>query len=110
MAEYLMPNFENISIEERRNIFEIRNRMVSIPINFPNRKDDTTCWCGAIEETRHIYDCKYWSDQSEQIEFNMIYTNDMPKLVKVFKQFKVRYKRREEFKNNIENGKEQTPT
>ena len=64
MAEYLMPNFENISIEDRRNIFEVRNRMVPIPINFPNRKNYTKCWCGAIDETRHIYICKYWSDQS----------------------------------------------
>jgi hypothetical protein len=109
MAEYLMPNFENISIEDRRNIFEIRNRMVPIKINFPNRKDDTTCWCGAIEDTKHIYICKYWSDQSEDTEFNMIYTDNMPKLVKVYKQFQVNYKRREEFNNNIENGKEETP-
>ena len=58
MAEYLMPNFQNISIEDRRNIFELRNRMLPIPINFPNRKDDTTCWCGDLEETRHIYICK----------------------------------------------------
>ena len=55
MAEYLMPNFEKISIEDRRNIFEIRNRMLPIPINFPNRKNDTKCCCGAIEETRHIF-------------------------------------------------------
>ena len=31
MAEYLMPNFENISIEDRQNIFEVRNRMLPIP-------------------------------------------------------------------------------
>ena len=59
--------------------------------------------------TRHIYICKYWSDQSEHIQFNMIYTDDMPKLVKVYKQFEMNYKRREELKNNIENEKEKTP-
>ena len=39
----------------------------------------------------------------------MIYTDDMPKLVKVYKEFEVNYKRREELKNKIEIGKEKTP-
>ena len=34
MAEYLLPSYENITIEEQRNIFSIRNRMVPIPSNF----------------------------------------------------------------------------
>ena len=38
MAEYLMPNYENLSIIEKRSIFEIRNGMVSIPYNFSGKK------------------------------------------------------------------------
>ena len=37
MAEYLLPN-EQLSIEEKRNIFEIRNMMTNIPSNFTTGK------------------------------------------------------------------------
>ena len=99
-----MPNMENISIDDRRKIFEIRNRMLPIAINFPNNqnKGNTTCWCGEMEDTEHIYLCKYWTEQSEQYSFNNIYTDNMPKLVKVFCQFKDNYKKRKEFIEEIE--------
>ena len=61
--------------------------MLPIPIYIPTRKDDLKCGCGAIEETRHIY-----------IQFCMIYTDDMPKLVQAYRQFEVHYKKREEYK------------
>ena len=47
-------------------------------------------------ETKPIYICKYLTDQSEQIALNIIYTDDMPKLVRVYKEFEVNFKRREE--------------
>ena len=31
MAEYLLPNYQNITIDEQRSIFALRNRMVIIP-------------------------------------------------------------------------------
>ena len=38
MAEYLLPN-EQLSIEDKRNIFEIRNMMTDIPSNFTTGKN-----------------------------------------------------------------------
>ena len=38
MAEYLLPN-EQLSIEDKRNIFEIRNMMTNIPSNFITGKN-----------------------------------------------------------------------
>ena len=35
MAEYLHPGYENISINEQRSIFSIRNQMIEISVNFP---------------------------------------------------------------------------
>ena len=35
MANYLMPNEENMNISEKRFIFAIRNRMIPIESNFP---------------------------------------------------------------------------
>ena len=55
MAEYLMPNLENLSIDDKRNIFKIRNRMLLIPANFPLGSEEKRCWCGEIENTKHIY-------------------------------------------------------
>jgi hypothetical protein len=104
MAEYLMPNFENLSIDDRRNIFEIRNRMLLIPANFPSSKDHDKCLCGEIEDTKHIYLCKYWSNESEKTQFEMIYTDNMSKLVQVYKQFNKNYKRREGYKIEKQNG------
>ena len=49
-----MPNFENHSIDNKRKIFEIRNRMLPISANFPSRKEDQNCWCGENENTKHI--------------------------------------------------------
>ena len=73
MAEYLMPNLENISIEDRRTIFEIRNRMLPIAVNFPSKTSEKSCWCGKDEDTRHIYICRYWTDESEKTPFELIY-------------------------------------
>ena len=38
MAEYLLPNNELLSIEDKRNLFEMRNHMVNIPANFASSK------------------------------------------------------------------------
>ena len=101
MAEYLMPNLENISIEDMRKIFEIRNRMLPIAVNFPSKTSEKSCWCGKVEDTQHIYICRYWTDESEKTPFELIYKENMPKLVKVYKQFEINYKRRQEYENEI---------
>ena len=104
MAEYLMPNSENISIEDRRNIFEIRNRMLPINENFPKNDGENRCCCQQIEDTKHIYTCKIWNQESEQNCFEEIYKENMPKLVKVYKRFRKNYIKREEYHNEKENS------
>ena len=42
MADYLMPNREIITIEDKRYIFAIRNRMIQIPTNFPLKNENKT--------------------------------------------------------------------
>ena len=99
MAEYLMPNLENLSIDDKRNIFKIRNRMLLIPANFPLGSEEKRCWCGEIENTKHIYVCKYWSKESEKTSFEMIYTDNISQLKKVYYQFDANYKRRENYQS-----------
>ena len=106
MAEYLMPNLENISIDDRRKIFQIRNRMLPIAANFPADKSDKRCWCGEVEDSQHIYICKYWTDKSEHTPFEMIFSENMPKLVQVYKQFEIKYKERQDYKIKSEREEE----
>ena len=65
MAEYLLPGYENITIEEQRNIFSIRNRMVEINHNFPSTKKKEICQCGEEVTMKHIYICKYLGENNE---------------------------------------------
>ena len=78
MAEYLMPNFENLSIDDKRNIFQARNRIVHIPANLPLGTEENRCCCCEIENTKHIYVCKYWS--KEKTSFEIIYTDNVSQL------------------------------
>ena len=55
MAEYLLPNSEILTISEQRNIFAIRNRMILIENNFPNKFSKDPCKCGQEENQEHIY-------------------------------------------------------
>ena len=45
MADYIIPNKEIKTIEDKRYIVAIRNRMIQIPTNFPLRKEsiDKNC-------------------------------------------------------------------
>ena len=45
MAEYLAPNHEKLSIAHQRYIFQIRNRMIEIENNFPNKYQKKLCVC-----------------------------------------------------------------
>ena len=58
MAEYLQPGYEEISINEQRSIFSLRNRMVQIYENFPSMNKKEFCQCKKEETMRHIYDCE----------------------------------------------------
>ena len=46
MAEYLMPNDQNMNIQNQQYLFSIRNGMVDIPANFGNKAQ---CICGENE-------------------------------------------------------------
>ena len=43
MSEYLLPNNENLSIEEQQYIFSIRNRMIQIESNFKEKEALKPC-------------------------------------------------------------------
>ena len=101
MADYLMPNRENLTIKDKRYIFAIRNRMIQIPDNFPlkNRNLVENCIiCGEKENMQHLYSCK-WDQENEKYEYENIFGNNLRKMKNVYLSFKSKYENWENHKN-----------
>jgi hypothetical protein len=106
MSEYLMPNVQNVTIEQKRNIFEIINRMAKIPANFPNKQKNKKyfCPCEQIENMEQIYNCKYWNIEEATTEYGKIFGDDIDEQIKVNKRFQHNLEKREEFINEEKEG------
>ena len=88
MADYLHPTNEKLSIEENRNLFSIRNRMVHICSNFSKSEVKPTCVCGEIESMKHIYICEILNEKKVQSEvYENIYNGNTRKQIEVFRKF-----------------------
>ena len=105
MAEYLMPNNVKITIEEQRNIFAIRNRMVRIPSNFTSNKYEEHCPCEQIENMKHINECELWNDelQTNETPFEVIFNNNIEEQIQMSKKF-YRHLQKRETHNNEDNN------
>ena len=91
MAEYLQPTCE-LSIKEKQKIFEIRNDMTNIPVNFGNK---SVCLCGKKENMEHIYNCELWNEtKNEKIPFKNIYNGNIKKQIKILKIFEYNLEQR----------------
>ena len=61
LAECMLPNDSNLKISPYKDIFEVRNRMLSIPHNFPTKeKYDKCVKCEQTEDILHIYNNECW--------------------------------------------------
>ena len=60
MADYLIP-FNKQTIEEKCEMFAIKNSMINIAANFSS-KSEFKCECGELEDMKHIYECKNFND------------------------------------------------
>ena len=88
MAEYLQPYNKYLTIEEKREIFEIRNRMVNIPANFKSKSEEK-CKCGAVEDMSHIYECEIWSKNNQlKLEYNKIFHGNISEQILVYRKFR----------------------
>ena len=101
-----MPNSSGLTVSEQRYIFNVRNRMIYLPENFPLKQKTTNCACGDVEDMRHVYICKYWNTEKEEIEYDRIFTDNISQLAKVYKRFQQNYQKRENYiSENIEKKK-----
>ena len=102
MADYLMPNEENLTIEDKHYIFAIRNRMIQIPTNFPSKyenKNENCLICGKKEIMEHLYSCK-WDQKNNETKYENIFGNNVKKMKKVYNQFRQKYENREKHINH----------
>ena len=104
MAEYLLPGYENITIEEQRNIFSIRNRMVEINYNFPTNNKKEMCRCGEEETMKHIYICDYQSENNEtnKPNFEEIFEENVIQQKEVNKIFQKKFQKRNKITEEIQ--------
>ena len=70
MSEYLLPINKNLTLEQKRRQFAIRNKMIDIPANFPKSKQKSICFCGDIEDMKHIYECEILRSEKERISYD----------------------------------------
>ena len=99
-AEYLLPNSE-LDIEDQREIFAIRNRMVNIPSNFISReKNMNRCVCGVKEEMKHIYECTDLNMEKVEVRYEKIFNGTTTEQKQILQRFKENLKRRSLLKEN----------
>ena len=106
MADYLQPGYENITIDEQRNIFQIRNRMIDLPSNFPSGKKIEKCHCEQELNMKHLYICEFWcTEENEKISpFENIFKENIPEQIKVSKQFQTNYHRRQTYNEEYQSN------
>jgi hypothetical protein len=110
MAEYLMPSNSNLTIEQKRYIFEMRNRMTPILSNFSSKEIISKCVCGLSETMEHIYKSQFWNTESEKILYEIIYSENISEIKKIYQHFKVSFENRNKFTSeNERNEKDDKP-
>ena len=103
MAEYLQPFSNELSLEQKREMFSIRNRMNNIPENFPKRDEKYKCICGQIEKITHIYDCEILSKNKQQrVPYEKIFNGNINEQIEVFKLVKQNLEKREMMKSETD--------
>ena len=74
MSEYLRP-INPITIDDKRTVFSIRNKMVNIESNFSSTQNNSSkCGCMETENMKHIYICKYLNESEIEIAYEKVYS------------------------------------
>ena len=87
MSEYFLPNNE-LSIEDKRKLFSIRNKMYQISSNFCSKKNNTSkCVCQETKDMEHIYFCKKLNEEEAQVEYEKLFSGNMNELTYILRRF-----------------------
>ena len=97
MQEYLLPDEEDLTITDKQVIFAIRNRMINIEHNFPQKdKKEKQCICGEVQDMKHIY--LIFNNEDMKISYENIFDEDIRKMKIVYERLR---KNLEKNKNNL---------
>ena len=99
MSEYLLPTNQKLTIDEKRKMFAVKNRMIDIPANFPKTNKDKKCFCGKIEDMVHIYNCEVLNSKPTNLQYQAIFTGNITQQIEVFKRFEQNLGKRETINN-----------
>ena len=100
MSEFLLPSNSKLNIDEKRKLFEIRNRMTRIPNNFGNKEEK--CVCGKLENMSHIYTCELLNEKKTMISYDEIYNGCLNNQIEIFRRIENNLDERRKMK--IENN------
>ena len=96
MAEYLLPFNNQLTIENKSEMFEIKNRMTNIPSNFSS-KSENKCRCGTQEVMSHIYECDLYNmEEQPTIPYEKMFNGNLNQQITVNKKFKQNMIKKEE--------------
>ena len=92
MAYYLLPHDFNMTIEDKKLLFSLKNRMFQLSNDFnidKNNKQLCVMKCGSEENLEHIYNCLKINIQSKNKEsYNLLYNGTLIIQDKIFKIIK----------------------
>ena len=99
MSEYFLPNNE-LSIEDKRKLFSIRNKMYQISSNFCSKKNNTSkCVCQETEDMEHIYFCKKLNEEEAQVEYEKLFSGNMNELTYILQRYEENLEKHEHIIN-----------
>ena len=93
MADYLSPCNTELTIEEKQQLFAIRNRMTSFEQKF--YKTPQTCVCGEIESIEHYYSCELLNKEEIEISFQNIFSKNIKNQIEIFRRIQKALNNRE---------------
>ena len=98
MSEYLLPTNEKLTIDEKRRLFAVKNKMIDIPSNFPKGRSEseTICFCGQREDMNHIYECDIYNEEVFS-NYEEIYNGEINEQITIFKRFEENFEKRKNY-------------
>ena len=98
MSEYLLPINKNLTIDEKRRLFGVRNKMTDIPSNFSRGEKEMKCQCNQKEDMKHIYECEIYNEEKFELPYEKIYNGNINEQIAVFKKFEQNLQKREQLR------------
>ena len=68
--------------------------MVQINHNFPVQENENLCFCGEIENMKHIYDCKFLNEDNIETNYEKIFEENIKNQKNVLERFRKNMKKR----------------